>query len=92
MEGPCVRKPILSREGANVTLLGVTGEAAAETEGPYGPPYVYQAYTPLPTFAGRHPVIGSWVINGHATGIGIREDLSRVTGNLSRFVPHVFSN
>jgi glutathionylspermidine synthase len=29
-------------------------------------------------------------VNGHACGIGIREDQSPITGNLSRFVPHLF--
>jgi glutathionylspermidine synthase len=87
---PHVRKPIYSREGANVALF-VPGEDEHETEGPYKAPYVYQQYAPLPEFQGNHPVVGSWLINGYAAGIGIREDQSKITGNLSRFVPHVFS-
>ncbi len=35
-------------------------------------------------------VIGSWLVNGYACGIGIREDTSPITGNTSRFVPHLF--
>jgi glutathionylspermidine synthase len=87
---PQVRKPILSREGANVTLM-LPGHPPTETDGPYGPPYVYQEYHPLPNFNGHRPVLGSWMINGHATGLGIREDPTPITGNLSRFLPHVFS-
>ena len=45
-------------------------------------------------FNGRYPVIGSWVI-GHeegnaAGGMGIRESDTPITGNTSRFVPHLF--
>ena len=34
---------------------------------------------PLPNFEGNYPVIGSWMVNGWACGIGIREDVSPVT-------------
>ena len=39
---------------------------------------------------GRHAVIGSWVVAGQPAGIGVREDPSPITHNLSRFVPHYF--
>jgi glutathionylspermidine synthase len=35
--------------------------------------------------------VGSWLVNGYACGIGIREDTSPITGNTSRFIPHVFA-
>lgn len=85
-----VRKPLHSREGANVAIVH-GGETVLETEGPYDGPCMYQAYAPLPEFAGNYPVIGSWMVNGYACGIGIREDTSPVTQNLSRFVPHFFT-
>ena len=45
-----------------------------------------------PALTGRYfALIGSWMVNGWACGIGIREDESLITGNLSRFVPHVFA-
>ena len=87
--GDYVRKPILAREGANVQFVS-GGKTGAETPGVYGPPYVYQALHPLPNFAGNYPVVGSWMVNGHACGMGIREDSTPVTRNTSRFVPHVF--
>ena len=87
--GDYVRKPILGREGANVEVM-VGGRKIVSTEGEYGEPYVYQRYFPLPNFEGNYPVIGSWMVNGYACGIGIREDVSPVTQNTSRFVPHVF--
>lgn len=84
-----VKKPKMSREGANVTLL--SKRESAETAGDYGEEgYVYQAAAPLPDFDGNRPVLGSWVIDGESAGIGIRESSGPVTDNLSRFVPHLF--
>lgn len=88
MSGDHVRKPQLSREGANVRIC-VNGKTIADTDGPYEGPSVYQAYAPLPRFDGNHPIVGSLMVNGYACGIGIREDASIVTGNRSRFVPHL---
>ena len=72
-----------------------SGAVLADTEGPYtgaaGAGSIYQQFYPLPDFNGRRPVIGSWMVNGYACGIGIREDDSLVTGNLSRFVPHIIN-
>jgi len=85
-----VRKPMLSREGANVSIV-IDGKPTVETEGIYEGPFVYQQYHELPNYEGNYPVIGSWMVNGNACGIGIREDQSPVTGNFSRFVPHVFT-
>ena len=84
-----VKKPKMSREGANVTLI--SERESAQTGGDYGDEgYVYQAAAPLPDFAGHRPVLGSWVIDGESAGMGIRESDGPVTGNLSRFVPHLF--
>jgi glutathionylspermidine synthase len=85
-----VRKPLLSREGANVSVHA-GGRTLADTGGDYGEEgYVYQAYAPLPDFGGHRPVVGSWVIAQEAAGIGIRESGGVVTDNFSRFVPHLF--
>jgi len=83
-----VRKPLLSREGANVAIRRVF-EPGFETGGDYGEEgFVFQEYAPLPDFGGVRPVIGSWVIGQEAAGIGIRESDGPVTDNTSRFVPH----
>jgi glutathionylspermidine synthase len=89
LPGPHIRKPILSREGANIAMV-IGGKTVIETPGPYTGPYVYQQLQPLPDYQGNLPVIGSWLVNGYACGIGIREDTSPITGNTSRFVPHLF--
>jgi len=85
-----IKKPLHGREGANVTFLNEVGKAVFTTPGPYQGPFVHQQYCPLPDFEGYHPVIGSWLVNGYACGIGIREDQALITTNRSRFIPHVF--
>jgi len=83
-----VKKPILSREGANIQIVR-GGGVLQQTDGEYGKEgYVYQEFFPLPEFDGNYPVIGSWIIGQEPAGMGIRESEGLVTGNLSRFVPH----
>lgn len=83
------RKPLLSREGANVTLFQGSQIVAREA-GSYGVEgYVRQALCLLPDFDGRRPAIGSWLVGDQAAGVGVREDASAITSNRSRFVPHV---
>ena len=92
-----VKKPILSREGAGVTVtlfdqtLAETGTQGYGEEG-----YIYQALASVPNFDGNRQVIGSWAI-GHeegnvAGGMGVRESSSLITDNMSRFVPHVIED
>ena len=84
-----VAKPRLGREGNN--LIVVDGEGRHETDGPYGDePKIYQAKTDLAVAGGQHMLVGSWLIDGEAAGIGIRESPGLVTRNESPFVPHFF--
>jgi len=86
-----VRKPKWSREGSNVALIE-NGVAVEENGGNYGDDgFIFQATATIPNFGGNHPVFGVWVIDHEAAGLGIREDTRRITGNLSRFVPHFFT-
>ncbi len=86
-----VRKPKWSREGSNVALME-NGVAVEENGGNYGDDgFIFQATAAIPDFGGNHPVFGVWVIDHEAAGLGIREDTRRITGNLSRFVPHFFT-
>ena len=88
LPGPSVQKPLLGREGSNVTIRAPGVEVA--TGGPYDHAgFVYQQYADLGAHDGMRPVIGSWVIGGEACGIGIRETDGYVTSNTARFVPHV---
>jgi glutathionylspermidine synthase len=86
-----VKKPCQGREGSNVLYM-LNGQELAKTDGPYGDgPFVFQDAKRLPEFDGNYPVIGSWLVNGYACGIGIREDRGPITSNTSRFVPHIFT-
>jgi glutathionylspermidine synthase len=87
-----VKKPLLSREGANISIVW-DGEDLQSSSGEYGAEgFVYQQYFPLPSFQNNHPVIGSWIIGGEPAGIGIRESCGLITDNYSRFVPHLISS
>ena len=84
-----VKKPIFSREGANVSINA--GGRTVEAPGDYGAEgFIWQAYHELPRFGGNYTVIGSWIVGEEPAGIGIREDDSPITKNTSRFVPHYF--
>ena len=87
-----VRKPLHSREGANITLVE-EGRTREPTTGPYGGPGIVQALAPPAAFRKdsgdiRHPVLGLWMIDQECCGMGIRESAGPITGNFSSFVPH----
>lgn len=85
------KKPLFSREGANIELHDEGQLTHRSNEGPYGAEgHIYQALFPLPCFQGMYPVIGSWVVGDVPAGMCIREDVSPITTNMSYFVPHVF--
>ncbi len=92
-----VRKPLLSREGANVAITHADG-TTIETGGEYGGRrYVCQALAPGAVFPDnlhpgrdRHPVLGLWMIDQECSGLGIRESAGPITDNLSSFIPHFF--
>ncbi|GAB3624926.1 glutathionylspermidine synthase family protein [Mariniluteicoccus endophyticus] len=96
--GDHVRKPLLGREGANVTIVR-DGERIEDHGGEYGEEgFVIQAYAPLPAFTVPdsdlpvHPMIGVWMVDGEPSGLGVRESTTLVTDNQSHFVPHVISD
>jgi glutathionylspermidine synthase len=83
-----VRKPLFSREGANVTLVSA-GSTLVEQQGPYGAEgFIRQALAPLPNFSGQYAVVGSWLVDHTPCGLSVREDENPITGNTSRFLPH----
>lgn len=79
------KKPIFSREGANIELF--KDKVCIEKSPDEG--YIYQELVEIPEMDGKYPIIGSWIIGGESAGIGIRETNSKITDNLSEFVPHI---
>jgi glutathionylspermidine synthase len=73
-----VAKPLLGREGAGILI-----------NQPGGSGHCYQAFAPLPSFAGNRAVIGAWIVDGQPAGMGIRESAGLVTDLEARFVPHL---
>ena len=84
-----VRKPLMSREGANITLVR-DNATIATTPGPYNGAQIIQALAPDAVFDHRHTVLGLWMIDQDCSGLGVRESFNPITDNLSSFVPHFF--
>jgi glutathionylspermidine synthase len=94
LDGRYVRKPIYSREGANIEIVlpGRVGlrHGEAASPGPYGAEgHIVQAWHPLPRFQGRRPVCGVWLVAGEPAGLGVREGDGDITTDAARYVPHV---
>lgn len=88
MKGDYVSKPVHSREGANIEVVR-KGQVLARSDGGYSRNrLVFQELYPLRDFGRGVPVLGSWIVDGVAAGLGIRED-GLITGNRARFVPHI---
>ena len=84
-----VKKPLLSREGANIELVK-NGIVAEKTEGEYGEEgYIYQQLAELHTEDTGYTIIGSWIIGQESCGITFRESDQKITTDKSRFVPHI---
>lgn len=81
-----VAKPLLGREGAGVTLHEAGSAPAPRTPEDR---CCYQELAPLPDFAGNRVVLGAWVVDNEAAGLGIRESAGPVTDEYARFLPHV---
>ena len=97
-----VAKPLLSREGANITVLE-GGQALLATGGAYADQrFIYQAHAPLAAFAAPettfmhgpldqvHAVLGTWMVADECVGLCVREDITPITSNSAYFVPHYF--
>lgn len=85
--GRYVRKPLFSREGADIEVFG--GPDVPVLRQGYGAEgAILQAWAPPPDFDGRRPVVGAWMAGHEPAGVGVREDDGPVTKDLARFVPH----
>jgi len=87
--GDYVRKPLLSRQGANIQIMQ-GGQIISQTDGPYkDQPNIIQGLKRLPEFDGAYPLIGCWLVASRVQGLCIREDDSLITGTNAQVVPHV---
>lgn len=88
-----VRKPLFSREGANIRIMLPDGTSVVK-DGPYDEDLAIEQRCHLLTRfedaqgVGGYPLIGSWVVGNVACGMGIREDDGLITQDTARFVPH----
>ncbi len=84
-----VRKPLLSRQGSNIEIVG-DGLALSLSDGPYGKEgHIVQALHQLPEFDGKFPLVGCWMVAGQPAGLSIRESQTLVTDGEANFVPHI---
>ena len=84
-----VTKPMFGWEGAGIRVVLDGNEVAARPEKhSAGQERIYQQFIDLPDFDGSRPVVGTWIVGGHAAGLGIRESDGLVTDTDARFVPH----
>lgn len=85
-----VKKPVFSREGANIQICA-EGAVLHDSGGTYGGNRcIYQDYYELPRHGDVYTLIGSWIIGNEPAGLGLREDTTVITKNTSMFVPHYF--
>jgi glutathionylspermidine synthase len=88
-----VKKPLLSREGANITVVR-DKEVVSHVAGVYGAEgYIKQGIANIPTFESedgglKYAVLGSWVVGNEPAGMIVRESSEMITNNWSQLVPH----
>jgi glutathionylspermidine synthase len=87
--GSYVSKPMLSREGANITMFE-RGCEVAHTDGKYHGHKIYQERASLFQQDGHYAVIGSWVVGNKSAGMIVRDSSEQIVRDLSRVVPHWF--
>ncbi len=92
-----VVKPVFGREGDGIRVHRADGTVTSNgqeyrREG-LGRERVWQQYHELPDFPGsrgsNHPVLGSWVVDDEAYGVGIRESDGPITDYYCRFAPNI---
>lgn len=90
-----IKKPIFSREGANVSSTNPLDSRNKDYElyadNLYDSTgYILQKDAQIKLQDGYTPIVGSWVVGDEPCGINIREDIG-FTRNTSAFVSHIFN-
>ena len=87
---PYVKKTMLGREGANVSIVNPYGSILAENKGDYGHyPSVYQAYAALAQDAEQYYYQAGVFYVGEAAALGFRRSKSKIMDNAAEFVGHI---
>ncbi|MGP5688271.1 glutathionylspermidine synthase family protein [Glutamicibacter ardleyensis] len=94
-----VRKPLLSREGADITMyLPDGGLTLGEAQGYGEEGFIIQELALPPVFRRADEatdvstVLGIWMIDGEPSGLAVRESQGPITDNFANFIPHVISH
>lgn len=83
-----VKKPIYSREGANIEVIK-NNQLLDSASGEYGKEgYIYQDYAKMANLDNAWYIFGTWIVGDKMEGLAIREDKTVITKNTSYFVPH----
>lgn len=86
-EGPLIKKGTSSRNSENVHLC--LDPRSTQNYGPADARYIYQAVCPPTEFDGKFPVFGTWMVGNECCALGIRDDVSRISTDDNRYVPHL---
>lgn len=92
---PYARKPLLGRQGANISLIYPDQPRKSFINpGPYAKDrYVLQEIHELEQYQDYHFILGAWTICGKASGLSVRADRNSITTNDSCiFIPHIVEN
>lgn len=93
--GKWVRKPILSREGANIRIIQDNLDCGEASGSFYFQDYdqagyVMQRWVDTPLHQGMLPTLGLWMVGDTCAGLSLREDVFDVIGNDAHFAAHYF--
>jgi glutathionylspermidine synthase len=93
--GKWARKPVLSREGANIHILQNNQDCGAASGSFHFAEYdqsgyVMQRWVKTPLHDGMLPTLGLWMVGDECHGMSLREDVFDVIGNDAHFAAHYF--
>jgi glutathionylspermidine synthase len=89
LEHACVFKPLDGWQGEGVEICN--GAKKAAYSGEFGGRIV-QGLATIPRFGADYAMVSTFVVAGRASGLGVFEDDTEITGPSSRFVPHYVSD
>ncbi len=94
-QGKWAKKPVLSREGANIHIMQNNQDCGAASGSFHFAEYdhsgyVMQQWVDTPRYDGMLPTLGLWMVGDQCSGLSIREDAFEIIGNDAHFATHYF--